>query len=364
MIRSSLSILAVSLLATVSSAAPFAEGNLVVLRIGDNATAPTNAATPVFLDELTPAGVLIQSIAVPATGAFALTNSGTATSEGSLQRSGDGRFLTFAGYRADAGTAGIASSNVATVPRVGALVNAGGVVDTTTLITDAYSANNVRSAVTLDGTGLWFAGANNGVRFQPLGQSGASITVSTGAANLRTLSIQNGQLFVSSASGTLRLGAVGSGVPNTTDNAIAGLPGFPTGTLDPYSYFFSSADQLWVADARSQAAGGGLLRFRLVGGNWVGPTAFNTGLPGTQGLSHLTGVSAGSSITIYAVSGNARDVVRFESTDGGDTGAFSSVYTNTTAAPGNFRGIALAPTGLAPTPTPAPLSAGSWALYH
>src|SRR2546429_280991 len=81
----------------VRAASPFTAGNLVVYRVGDGLSALGSAATPVFLDEYTPAGVFVQTIAVPTTTSGsnrALTASGTATSEGLLTRSIDGQYLT------------------------------------------------------------------------------------------------------------------------------------------------------------------------------------------------------------------------------------------------------------------------------
>src|SRR5262245_50006387 len=72
-----------------ASAASFAPGNLVVLRIGAGGGALSSAATPVFLDEYTPAGGLVQSIPLPTAVSGSnriLTNSGSATSEGALNR--------------------------------------------------------------------------------------------------------------------------------------------------------------------------------------------------------------------------------------------------------------------------------------
>src|SRR5262249_17571744 len=64
-------------------AASFTSGNLVVYRVGDGSAALGSGATAVFLDEYTPGGVLVQSIALPTTISGAnrrLTASGSATS--------------------------------------------------------------------------------------------------------------------------------------------------------------------------------------------------------------------------------------------------------------------------------------------
>src|ERR687895_698186 len=79
-----------------ASAAPFQPDSLVVYRVGNGAAPVTNAATPVFLDEYSPTGMFIQSIAMPTMSSGAnrqFTAQGTATLEGLINRSTDGRFL-------------------------------------------------------------------------------------------------------------------------------------------------------------------------------------------------------------------------------------------------------------------------------
>ena len=46
-------------------AGPFTAGNIVVLRVGDGSAALTTAATPIYLEEYTPGGTLVQTIAAP-----------------------------------------------------------------------------------------------------------------------------------------------------------------------------------------------------------------------------------------------------------------------------------------------------------
>src|SRR5947207_15983523 len=67
--------------------AAFRPGDLVIYRVGTGAAALTSASTPVFLDEYTTSGSLVQSIALPTSSGSGstpnpLTSSGTATSEG------------------------------------------------------------------------------------------------------------------------------------------------------------------------------------------------------------------------------------------------------------------------------------------
>src|SRR4051794_24904673 len=75
-------------------------GDLVVYRIGTGAGALVNTGNPVFLDEFTPAGVLVQSIALPTSASGAdqpLIASGTAASEGLLTRSADSQYIVLSG---------------------------------------------------------------------------------------------------------------------------------------------------------------------------------------------------------------------------------------------------------------------------
>lgn len=49
-----------------ASAAPYTEGNIVIYRAGDGTSPATDIhGAPVYLDEYTTAGVLVQSIAIP-----------------------------------------------------------------------------------------------------------------------------------------------------------------------------------------------------------------------------------------------------------------------------------------------------------
>src|SRR5215213_8938350 len=113
-------------------AASFTSGNLVVYRVGDGGAGLTGVATAVFLDEYTPAGALVQSIAMPIAVSGSnkrLTASGSSTTEGMLTRSTDGQYLVLAGYDATPGTASISGTSSSTVNRVVGRVDASGTID-------------------------------------------------------------------------------------------------------------------------------------------------------------------------------------------------------------------------------------------
>ena len=359
-------------------AAAFTPGNLVVVRVGTGTATLSSAATAAFVDEYTPAGVLVQSIALPTAASGPnrkLTLSGTATSEGALALSVDGKYLLLAGYDAAPGTASITSSSAASVNRVVARAAPDGTVDTTTALTDFSTGSNPRSAVSTDGTALWVAGGAGGARYATFGGT-TSVQLSTTTTNLRVLGIYTGQLYTSSASGSTRLATIDGGLPTTAGQTIVNLPGFPTSGGSPYGFFFATLgagpgpDTVYVAD---DSSGAGLQKYSLVGGSWT--------LNGTIVIANLravTGRVAGSTVTLYAASGTSTaagggaiytytDTAGYNAAPSGTVTTLATAATNTT-----FRGLAFAPaTGVvvvAPAITTPPaaqtVNAGDTVQFH
>lgn len=299
-----------TLAATVLLAAATAQitpGNLVVLRVGDGSAALTNAATAAFLDEYTVAGALVQSVPLPTVtnGAQkAVTCSGTATSEGALTQSVDGRYLIAAGYGANVGTASVANTASANVPRVMARIGLDENIDTTTALTDAYSGNNVRGAASYFGLEFWTAGTasatnNPGVRFAAALGAATSTQLNATVTNIRRVDFWNGQLYCSSAAGTFfGVGMVGTGAPTGSNEAITLLSGMPAASgPSPYDFFFANGSTLYVADDRTTGAGG-IQKWTASGGTW---TLQYTLSPGAGiGCRGLTGYVSGGVATLFA----------------------------------------------------------------
>jgi hypothetical protein len=107
-----------------------------------------------------------------------LTMSGSATSEGALSLSADGRYVTLAGYDAPVGTASVASTAGSTVNRVVGRLAADGTLDTSTSTT-ALSGNNIRGATTDDGSRFWAVGPG-GVQYFGSPGSSTSTTINSG----------------------------------------------------------------------------------------------------------------------------------------------------------------------------------------
>src|ERR1051325_8364438 len=338
-------IVALILLSLSAAAAPFTPGNIVVYRVGDGVAAITGAATPVFLDEYSPGGTLVQSIPLPTSGVVApqrlCTAAGTATTEGFLSRSPNGLYLAFGCYDATVGTA-TPNSTSPSVPRVLGRIDAGGVIDTSTSYVEASGAGNIRSVTTSDGNRFWSVGSTVGLRTATLGSS-TTTTVSTTNTTRREVHVYGGQLYDSSGAGTTyRLGQVGTGLPITAGTATTNLPGLPV-TQAYKSFFFADLDAgtpgldtLYIADETA----GAVSKWNLIGGTWTakGSVALAT----ARGLA---GIVNGTSVTLYAVGGttNLTQITDASGFNATMTGSFSGIATGT--ATKAFRGVALVPVG-------------------
>lgn len=340
-------------------AAPFNPGNIVVARVGDGSATLTAAATEVFLDEYTPAGQLVQTIALPTSLGSTnriLTASGTLTTELSLTRSADGRYLVLAGYGATPGTPNIATSAISDVARVIALIGADGNVDTSTSAGDAFDGGSIRAAATADGTSFYSVGSRGGVYYQTLGGY-SSTQIATTPAAARSINVVAGNLYISgSTSPYYGLSQVGTGLPTAAAQTVTALPGFPgsSGSSSPNSFYLADlsadvpgVDVAYVADDRTSS---GIQKWSLVNNTWT----LNGTVAGTVGalVRGLNGSTAGTTVSLAATSSNALFVLTDNS--GYNAGpsltalpsAAATAATNTA-----FRGVAFTPMALAPTIT-------------
>jgi hypothetical protein len=284
-----------------------------VVRVGDGSAALSSVATAVFLEErfvsdgaLLPTGHNPLPLPTTTSGSNArLVLSGSATSEGALAVSGNGHYVTLAGYDAAVGTTGIASTTSSTVNRIAARVDASGVIDTTTRINALLSGNNARSAVTNDGTQFWVGGAANGVVAIPFATTGGT-SILASPSNVRVVNIFGGQLYGSSSSGAfVNVYTVGTGLPTTAGQTATSLPGMPTSTgPSPYAYVLldrnsgvPGLDTLYVADDRA-APSGGIQKWTFNGTTWSLVTTFQPSA--TAGARGLTAFTTGSNVTLVA----------------------------------------------------------------
>jgi hypothetical protein len=355
--------------AAPSLAGGFTPGDLVIYRVGDGTGPLVNTGNPVFLDEYTTAGVLVQSVAVPTAavgGNNPLIASGTATSEGQLNLSPDGQFLSFTGYNATPGnTTPLANSSSAAINRDVGIVNASGVINTSTSLNDFSSSNNPRAAVTTDGVNVWVGGATGGVRFTTTGGT-TSTQLSTTVTNVRDVSIFGGQLDASTQTGPFGLFTVGTGLHTTPGQTLTNLSGFPTNT-SPNAFFLThlnggaaGLNTLYVADDSSAANGGGIQKWELLNGNWT-----REGTVRASNVRGLTGASDGVNVSLYGTTGGGDangggSLYAFTDTTGfnGTVSGSASVLA-TAGADEAFRGIAFAPVAI---PEPSSLTLAGMAL--
>jgi PKD repeat protein len=360
----------------------FTAGNLVIYRVGDGVQTVTNIGNSVFLDEYTTNGTLVQSLLIRTNyfGANSpLIASGTASAEGEITRSVDGRFIMLTGYGATLGqftNFSLPSTYSTEAPRVVGLVDGNGNVDTTTVQTNSLaSSESIRSAASTDGTNIWFSGNTSGIRYTTRG-SPLATQLSTFVSNIRQLNIfsrvdTNGftgidtnQLYFSDQSGSaIHIGTVTNGLPTTAGSFLATLPGLPTSSGSPYAFVLfklavgtNAFDTLYVADDTTNA----VLKYALIGGtNWTSSGSITAS--GARGLTGNTEISGGTTIVhLYITTGagtggglaslytytdrTGYNVDPVNNADGGDANQYNPVFLFGV----NFRGIAFAPVGSEP----------------
>jgi hypothetical protein len=347
-----------------ASADFFTPGDLLVLTYGSSgSTTADGASTPLTLQEFaTTGGSPVLSYTLPtADGVGGSSNVGVvgeygSSSEGNIQLSGNGLYLTFAGYSATAAAGGIqASTNTANgtnftpgtafahstvslaqatdtnVPRVGILVNSNGVVNSSTVLNDVYNTNNPRSTFSANGTTTYFSGqgdgnaSNQGLFLTATGTNtvsspGSTPTAIYTSAATKVVTAFNGNLYVSSSNGVSKFNGIPTGATSTSavTPASNGFSGAQAVTYAPEGFFFANANTLYVADTgKSSSVGdGGIQKWTSTNGTtwtldytltptssgWIAPGNPGNATSGETGFEAITGQVIGSTVNLYAVS--------------------------------------------------------------
>jgi len=337
----------------VLSALPFIGGDIVVYRIGvgNGSTALSSSGNPVFLDEYSPTGTLVQSIELPITADTGtpnpIINSGSGQANGELDLSANGQYLTFTGYDAALPNGSGQSLKSSAFLRDVGEINIDGNLDTSTVPSD-YSIVPAKStpstAISVDGTGFWLTSQTGGLRYAPLGDTGGSTQVNTGdnTASLNQMQIYNGQLYVTDRS---KIYQVGTGLPTSGGYSLTPLSGisvnFPSG--DGFNDFFLTT--LDVADHGSQPD---TIYFSDPGHNQIDKysATFSGGVPVSWTLtgtiaeanaSGLTGYTNGNTVVMYSTAGSTAGAGGGSSSGGGALYTFTDV-SGYDAAPVNATG--------------------------
>jgi hypothetical protein len=228
----------VALVETVKQA--FTPGNLVAIERGDGTVNLGSSAYPVFLDEYTPAGALVQAIALPNVDAgtqHALFLSGQNGAEGLLNRSANGYFLTLSGYDLPVGHTFITSTFPYQFPRTVAEINGSAGVDTSTAV-GVFNGTGVPASISA------------------ASESGTTVTITTSAAHGFLLG-QNviiagitpagydGSVIVTSVTATKFTYTAAAGLGSATLSSATATPaGVPYNPLDVVS---NDGSEFWLA---------------------------------------------------------------------------------------------------------------------
>jgi hypothetical protein len=348
----------------------FTPGDLVAVQRGDGSVNLGSSGYLVFLDEYTPAGMLVQQIALPnlddGTGVtHALLLSGQSGAEGLLNRSADGYYLTLSGYDVPVGRQFVTSTFPFQFPRTIARVDGAGNVDTSTAISTTPDSNvpyNPLDVVSYDGNEFWLvsslATGNNtesGIEYiDSLGETNG-LQIGPPGTDATSILISGGQLYAAStnrSSGTaVGIWHVGTGLPTTT-TSLSTLPGlmeayqaeFPNAQDPKQLLFFNhndgssiNPDTLYIADQSN-----GLLKFWFNGTRWVfgnGSGLFGQKLLFAGGITGVVGyvVNPGPNarFQLYVTGSNVQGQNPNQIASFLDTGAFNGGF-----ASGNFGTLA------------------------
>jgi hypothetical protein len=324
---------------------------VAVVRVGDGTTNLSTASAKAVVEERRVSdGSVLNTFALPVAAngnQAALTVAGTATADGAISRSADGKFLVVTGFDAAPGTANIANTASATINRVIGRLNRAGMVDTSTKISNAFSSQNLRGGCTADGSAFWGVGSSGGTHYIPFGA-----TMSTGIAsnpgNARTCQVIGSQLW--SSSGASNFGGaftIGMGLPTAAGQTATVPAGLPT-NLSAYGFVAldrngdGTPDLLYIADDRPAASGGGVYKFVSADGvNW---TAGSPALIATGAVRGLAGSLEGTVATLVAATTlSAPTLIRLvdDLNDDAMMGTVTQATIATSSALAPFRGVAL-----------------------
>jgi uncharacterized protein (TIGR03437 family) len=308
----------------------------------DTLDASFGITSPIFLDQITPTGTLVNTLPVPSS---LVSTSFSSKSEMALNLSTDGTALTFMAYVAPPNTIDVSNSNTPMVydptnPAGGSFfrgvvqVGANGAMQLTK--TNTYNGNNGRAAILANGLYYMVGNSNNGggtpanvvaaggAQIATPGQADTTLPVQLGNfsisqltnpatgqpytadkagkdANYRGLTIFNNTLYISKGSGSngvntvYQVGTAGTLPPlaNAGTVPVTILPGFnavpnksATAVVNyPFGLFFANPTTLYVADEGDGTVAtaatnklAGLEKWILTNGTWQMAYVLQNGL--------------------------------------------------------------------------------------
>lgn len=324
------------------SEAQFTAGNLVVLQAGDGTTALVNTGNKILLREFDLQGLATFSVAVPTAAAGPLLISGSASSEGALSLSANGKYLVFAGYaRSLPNTTALSGSSASAINRGVGIVDAAGGYTRIATSTTFFTGNNIRGAASDGNHNYWAAGSNNGTAY--FGLNAPALAVQNAVTNTRCISVANNSLYLSCGSGTFGICRAGSSLPFASGQGaslVINTANTGSGASSPYGFcFHPSLTVCYVADDRSAVNGGGIQKWMNSAGSWS--LAYTLGTGANYGARGLAVDFSGAVPRVYATTseGSSNRLIAIS-----DAGAGSTATTLATAAANSiFRGLAFSP---------------------
>jgi hypothetical protein len=339
-------------------AQPFTPGDIVVERFGDNSITFGSAGAPIFLDEMTPGGTLVQSIEIPTNGPGAIVDIGNSGGDvaGGMTLSGNGQYLVFPGYNTNSATPALSGTGA---PRAIGQIDANGNYTLPVKSTAAFTGSSIRGAAS-DGAGNYWgsgtsSGINGGIEYFGTTATATQIYPNGANANLRCCGIFNGNLCFDTASST----AMGYGIYQF--NGLPTVNTTPTKVITLTSSYASlnlsvspDGNTIYVADDGFESGNldAGIHKWTYNGTAWSQAYLLISNTP-CYGIAvnYLT-----TPATIYATSGSGatnNSVIVLQ-----DNGQDSVAVTNVTCLTNEmFRGVAFVPTN-ATVVTQAPVITG------
>ena len=347
----------------------FSSGNVAIETIGDGSTTLSGAAMKVNVREYTSAGTQTNNFtfpsattSLPSSAPYYLTESGTATSAGQINRSTDGAQLILPGYNQ---LLNIASLTLTTTPankRVMGIAFPDGTLNTN-------SGNDFFSAAGAS-TGIFRSIASNGYSYWAVGTSpvgaglfylknASSTPVSLGSINTRVARIFNNILYYSTATTSnagifqvstngLPLSVNDVSIVRITDATYANTV---SNASQPYAFEINPAGNiLYIADqngtfVNSATQKAGIIKYTKSGSTWS--FAYTLAVPSgsATGLAVDWTTGGGSTPTLYVTTGTGANNSLAKIVDAGS----SSTGSNIASAGANyvFRGMSLSPVAIA-----------------
>jgi hypothetical protein len=406
----------------VIRAGAFTPGDLVVTTYGNLQVAqfhPDGETTLITLAEFSPTiaanSTPVMAFALPSATAgnnVGLTGEYGSSSEGTIQQTPDGLYLTIGGYAAAQafaytgtgtallpGSTALAQSEDTQVSRVAALIDGNTNANTTSVFNDIYDMNNPRGVFSPDDFDLYLSGQGagsddeGGIYYTQEGTNttagGAAPTGIYNVVSTRDMTEFNGNFYYSCDQNSNSKG---------TQTGIFEYTGTPTGTqtstgtritpvnngsvnYSPEGFWFANATTLYVADTGDPKAGGTgdggiqkwvyngsswVLQYTLVSSNFLSPSTATGASHGETGLESLAGTVSNGVAYLYATSYTAGDADPnglYGVTDTLTATSSTATLTEIEAAPGlqasgtnpdfNFKGVSFAPIGSPVNPVAA-----------